>query len=94
MQLALLSIFLHPGDTLEDAHTVVIHQGSGDLQVTVGEDEPAKHAVEAEISQIETVDAGHPIKEYFDKWRGGIDTRVPIPSLRGLSVSWLGAFVG
>lgn len=60
----------------------------------MGEDEPAKHAVETEISRIEDVDAGKPIREYFDKWRGGIDTRVPIPSLRGLSVSWLGAFIG
>jgi CBS-domain-containing membrane protein len=64
------------------------------VTITVGEDEPAKHAVETEISRIEGVDAGKPIREYFDKWRGGIDTRVPIPSLRGLSVSWLGAFIG
>jgi hypothetical protein len=65
-----------------------------DVTITVGEDEPSKHAVETEISRIEDVDAGKPIREYFDKWRGGIDTRVPIPSLRGLSVSWLGAFIG
>jgi hypothetical protein len=64
------------------------------VQITVAEDEPAKHAVEAAISDIEEADAGKPIKEYFDKWKGGIDTRVPIPSLRGLSVSWLGAFIG
>lgn len=85
----------HPGDTLEDAHTVIRHTLTGDdVQITVGEDEPSKHAVESEISRIEGEDAGKPIKEYFDKWRGGIDTRVPIPSLQGLSVSWLGAFIG
>lgn len=83
----------HPGDTLEDARTVSL-PSNPDVLINVGEDEPAKHAVETEISQIEETDAGKPIKEYFDKWRGGIDTRVPIPSLRGLSVSWLGAFVG
>lgn len=83
----------HPGDTLEDARSVSL-PSNPDVQITVGEDEPAKHAVEAEISRIEEVDAGHPIKEYFDKWKGGIDCRVPIPSLRGLSVSWLGAFIG
>lgn len=81
----------HPGDTLEDAHTVVLE---GDVEITVGEDEPAKHAVEAEISKIEEQDAGRPIKEYLDKWRGGIDTRVPVPSVRGMAVSWLGAFIG
>jgi hypothetical protein len=83
----------HPGDTLEDARSVSL-PSNPDVQITVGEDEPAKHAVEAEISRIEEVDAGKPIREYFDKWKGGIDTRVPIPSLRGLSVSWLGAFIG
>lgn len=81
----------HPGDTLEDAHTVVLE---GDVEITVGEDEPSKHAVEAEISKIEEQDAGRPIKEYLDKWRGGIDTRVPVPSVRGVAVSWLGAFIG
>lgn len=83
----------YPGDTLEDAHRVSL-PSHPDVQITVGEDEPAKHAVETEISRIEEVDANKPIREYFDKWRGGIDTRVPIPSLRGLSVSWLGAFIG
>lgn len=75
---------------MEDQHVVQL----GDVQITVGEDEPAKHAVETEISEIEVVHKGRPIREYFDKWRGNIDTRVPIPSLRGLSVSWLGAFIG
>lgn len=70
---------------------------SGDAEVTVGEDEPAKHAVEQRISDIEVgPDAGHPIREYFDKWKAypAIDTRVPMPSLRGMAVSWVGAFLG
>lgn len=65
---------------MEDQHVVQL----GDVQITVGEDEPAKHAVETEISEIEVVHKGRPIREYFDKWRGNIDTRYAASILRGL----------
>jgi hypothetical protein len=82
----------HPGDTLEDQHAVRL---SRDSVVLVAEDEPKAHAVEERISDIEVgPDAGHPVREYLDKWRGGIDTRVPVPSVWGMVVSWVGAFVG
>lgn len=48
----------HPGDTLEDAHVVQLQHPH--MTVTVGEDEPAKHAVEARISDIEVAEEGRP----------------------------------
>lgn len=63
---------------MEDQHVVQL----GDVQITVGEDEPAKRAVEAEISEIEVVHKGRPIREYFDKWRGNIDTRYALSILK------------
>lgn len=76
----------------EGRHSVRL-PSDNDVEITVGEDEPEKGAVEIDIASIEAKKESK-LRKYFDKWSGGIDKSLPFPTLQDISVSWLGAFLG
>lgn len=64
-----------------------------DIAIEVADDEPPKGAVETDLANIKQ-DKRSRIVKYFEKWRGGIDSHLPIPSKQDIWWGWLGAFLG